>query len=170
MGFLAFLKELINALFMRPNYQEPVIQNSINMEPVKTNKEKLADIANSYIGKDASPKNLAPKELSCAEGVSNIIQELYSDFPSSVLSTAELDHFLTKSTHFAYTKFPRKGCVINSPRNASKNGHCGIYVTDTEIASNDSSTGRFERNYTIDSWVKEMRGNRDLKIYFYEPI
>jgi len=39
-----------------------------------------------------------------------------------------------------------------------------------KIISNDSKTGKMEINYTLDSWIKEMRYKRGLRIFFWEAL
>jgi hypothetical protein len=132
--------------------------------------DALAAAAASWLGKDASPKNLAPQEVSCAEGVSNIAHSVYPDFPAEILSTADLEVELQKSTRFTPVLTPQKGCVIVSPRTPTINGHTGIFISDTEIASNSSATGKFEKNYTFEDWVKMFKVGRGLHVYLYRPL
>lgn len=138
-------------------------------EQVPPAREKLLMAAKMALGTDASPMNLAPQELSCAEAVSNVVKKVFPSFMLTV-STIELDRFLSKSPQFKSTKIPSPGCIINSPRLGSIPGHCGIFLTTNRIASNDSKTGKFQDNYSLDSWAREMRDKRGLKIYLYEPI
>lgn len=132
--------------------------------------EKVLLTVRAHLGTDASPMNLAPKELSCAEGVANILNKVYPSVPRNIISTNILDKHLSDSTHFKSTKIPKPGSVIMSPRQGTTPGHCGFFLTSNRIASNSSKTGLFEDNYSLDSWVREMRDKRKLKIYIYEPL
>lgn len=133
-----------------------------------TNKEKLVEIAKQSLGKDISPRNLAPQELSCAEGVSELIKKIHPDFPILV-STKELADQLKKDTRFEATLTPSVGCIVISPRTQTKNGHTGIFTKEDTIASNSSKNGKFEENYTWNSWIKAFRDKKGLRIYLYEP-
>ena len=44
------------------------------------NRIKLYEAARSFIGRDASPNDLAPDELGCAETVNEIIREALGDY------------------------------------------------------------------------------------------
>lgn len=149
---------------------EPIPPLDIPTDDPEPATERLAVVAQSMIGKDASPKNLAPQELSCAEGVSNIIHKVFSDFPTDVLSTADLHTLLKKSPHFTSTLTPKRGCVIVSPRTAIQPGHTGIFISDTEIASNSSATGLFQNNYNFEGWIKYFRITKGLHAFIHEPI
>lgn len=137
-------------------------------------KQKLIDLVHAEalfsIGKDASPRNLAPQELSCAEGVSNLIHLVDPTFPGNVISTIELTRLLDLHDNYQQTRIPKPGCVIVSPRKGTTPGHAGIFTHGQRIISNDSKLGKMQNNYSLTSWAKEMRDRRGLKIYFWEPI
>lgn len=156
------LLEAIKRIVMPPP-PTPLPSNS-------TPTEKLYYAALGWIGEDASPKNLAPQELSCAEGVSNILHEVYPDFPEGILSTSILFTKLKESKYFKGILEPIKGCVVVSPRTSTTAGHTGIYMTDNVIASNDSRDGLFKENYTRSSWRREMVEKRKLKTFLFLPV
>ena len=137
--------------------------------PMETNQEKLIKEATKARGTDVSPKNLAPQELSCAEGVSELLRRVYPDFKIQI-STAELFKQLKLDKRFKATLTPSAGCVIISPRTSDTYGHTGIFLTNDKIASNDSRKGVWEQNYTWDSWIREFRDKRGLRIYLFELI
>lgn len=174
MKFLKALLDLILSFFVEPSYDVDPKTLDMNTEPVEqpvvppNPRELLVAEARKWLGKDASPENKADKNVACVESVITIIRGLYPDFPKT-LSTIELDYYLTNSPHFRYVNTPRDGAIIISPRRAEY-GHVGICMTTDIIASNDSRSGLFELNYSLGEWIKEMRNNRGLKIFFYEPI
>src|SRR3990167_7947938 len=132
-----------------------VSRETVLSEPTPlTNIEKLCRVAISYLGKDASPKDLASDELGCAESISNIIHEIFSDFQSGILGTDSLKYALNKSPHFTQTLSPQKGCIVISPRTLTEYGHVGIMLDGGGIASNNSKTGTFDVNYNWDLWIK----------------
>jgi len=134
-------------------------------KPVRTQKQKLIELATFALGTDISPLNLAPQEVSCSEGVSNLLSKV-SDIPSSVLSTASLKTCLDDSQKFERITQPEDGCIIVSPRTATINGHTGIFLGQ-DIASNDSSDGVFKKNYTYNSWIKYFKEGKGLRIYLW---
>ncbi len=153
---------------MRPNYDTPVMDNPVNQPEVLTRREEILEAAKSWLGKDASPANKATNDHSCSESVSNVLNGVLT-FPS-VLSTAELDHFLDRSGDFVPTKIPKPGTIIVSPRTNTVLGHCGIFLTADRIASNTSADGIWRDNYDLKSWVAEMRGVRGLHVFMYDAV
>lgn len=126
--------------------------------------------AHNWLGKDASPKNLAPQELACSESVCTILHEVIPDFPLDIVSTATLAETLFKSPYFFIDTVYEPGTIIVSPRSELVHGHCGIFLAGGRIASNDSRGGLFEDNYSLDGWVQEMRVKRGLKILYFRPV
>lgn len=148
-----------------PVYRDDIIKPM----PELTKAEELYESAKAYLGEDASWRNIAPKELACAESVSSIIQHIYPDFPIEV-STIRLEKVLDGDQRFEYTTDWKPGTIIISPTNGESIGHVGIFGTDNKIMSNTSLTGMWEQNYTLDSWIRRYRSKLGLKIYFYTPV
>ena len=123
--------------------------------------------ARKWLGKEASPKDLAADEYGCAESVSNIINIVLPDFFAGILSTIVLNEILSEDSRFHTELNIQAGDIIVSPRIGEQAGHCGIAMSDTKIASNNSSTGLFETNYSWQSWIKEMKDRRGLHTYIY---
>lgn len=120
--------------------------------------EKIYETALGFIGKDASPSDLAPDEFGCAETVSDILRAAGCDLPVT-LSTLDLYNLLNKSARWLKTPSSgaQAGDVIISPTsmgggNGITHGHTGIYFDNFHIASNDSATGKFSQNYTTERW------------------
>ena len=167
---LAWFWSIVEALFPPPAYdQDPKTLDMNQPEPViLTKREELLKIFKEALGTDASPLNKAPSDFACAEAMCALIQKVFPDFPTT-LSTVELYYFLKESPHFVQTTWPKAGNVVVSPRRVQY-GHAGGFIENNLIASNDSKTGRFELNYSIDEWAKEMRDQRGLRIFFFEAI
>ena len=138
------------------------------------NRFKLYATALSFLGSDASPNDLAPDELGCADTVSAIILVGFGNIIKYSISTAELFNILNNSSHFKRVKDFKCGDVILSPTGKGNgklsNGHVGIVGEDEEILSNSSATGTFEQNFTITSWVKRYREKGGFPIYFFRKI
>src|SRR3990167_4049391 len=79
-SWVKYLVDLVLAAFGLPvaSTAPPVatltVDHSEDTTPaIETPAQRLAEEAKAFIGLDASPQNLAPQELSCAEGVVNIV-------------------------------------------------------------------------------------------------
>lgn len=167
---LVFCKSLLT-LDLQVLQQLPVsAPSAVEPIPEPTKQKRLLQAVKSWIGKDASPENRAPQELSCAEGVSRILHNLFPSFPKGIVSSKELDNELARSTLFRRTSFPKSATVIVSPRTAQMNGHAGFTIEDDKIVSNDSKTGLMAQNYTISSWIKKFKEGRGLELHLYELV
>ena len=139
-------------------------------QPTLTLGQKIHQEALKWLGKDASPLDLASDEVGCAESASAIIHNVIPQFQGSVLSTAALAQTLDDSKYFRRVTIPFPGCVIVSPRTATTFGHAGIWTDGKKIISNDSATGTMKINYDWDSWIAEFKEKRGLKILMWEAI
>jgi predicted carbohydrate-binding protein with CBM5 and CBM33 domain len=81
-----------------------------------------------------------------------------------------------ESKEWERVDLPDKGCVIISPTGYAgpggilSNGHTGIVGVDGNIMSNDSATGLFTQNYTIESWRKRYVDQGKFPMAFFRPI
>jgi hypothetical protein len=166
---ISLLERIVQALRELLGLQKELIEVTkpkVIDPPVKL-VTKLIDAAVNAIGTDASPLDLAPDELSCAEGLSNIINSVIPQFPRSVLSTIQLKECLDDCIFFERITEPEPGCIIVSPRQLSTAGHAGIFLDRSIIISNSSATGTMQKNYTWTSWTTAMRDKRKLKIFLW---
>jgi hypothetical protein len=134
----------------------------IELYLTKKNMETLSQIAIRKIGTDASPENLAPQTLACAETVTTLLREYFAqkgvDFPI-MTGTYEFGMYMEKHTELFEKVFEPQAndiccCMTgtNSRPDLLPNGHTGIYINDNDIVSNASKTGTLEQNYTRLSW------------------
>lgn len=133
--------------------------------------KSLYHTALEALGTDASPSDIAPDELGCAETVSNIIRGVIPDFPV-VTGTWTLWDILRNHPRFEQTSVPMPSDVIISPTgtgNGSFPGHAGI-VGEGVVMSSDSRTGRFEKNYTLEEWMERYQKQGGYPVYFYRKI
>lgn len=143
-----------------------------NMAPRLNTKPTLYATAREYLGRDASPKDLAPDLLGCAESVTNIIGDVLPDFPV-ITGTWTLWDALENDERFKRVTIPMPGDIIISPtgtvQDAPFPGHVGIFSTGTKIMSSNSYNGLWEENFTLDSWKKryEVAG---YPVYMYQLI
>lgn len=122
----------------------------------KTMGQIIYEVATKYIGVDASPSDLAPDELGCAESVSNILIEAGCDL-AVCLSTNRLYHVLSESSFWKPATDPQKGDVIlavtgQGGKNGVTNGHVGIIGKGTTIMSNNSATGKWDTHLNLATW------------------
>lgn len=144
--------------------------NMLQEVPTAPVTKTLADYAEDFIGIDASPRDVAPDELGCAESVSEIIQEMFPDFEMQT-ATWILKSQLDKDKRFERVTTAKRGDIIMSPTIGGQFiGHTGIFSEPEEIMSNSSYTGTWENNFTLNEWVARYRTLGGLKIYYYRVI
>lgn len=150
------------------------IRNSIRPDGsiVMSSSELLYNAALSYIGSDASPNDLAPDELGCAETVDAIYHRVFAEYigrgARPCLSTATLFVQLKSSGWLKQVIIPKPGDIVISPTGSTGSkgpGHTGI-VGRYQIMSNDSRSGTWEANYTVESW-RRIFGRRGFPTYFF---
>lgn len=132
----------------------------------------LYQAAVKYLGRDASPRDLAPDYVGCAESLCNVIRESVKDFPI-VTGTWSLWQELESHPRFRRVTVPMPGTVIVAPTGtvtrAAIPGHAGIFGKANTIMSNTSATGLWEQNYTLDSWTARY-GKAGYESYMYQLI
>lgn len=130
----------------------------------------LLSLAKSKVGEDASPNDMAPDGLGCAESVSTLISHLIN-FPI-ILSTKVLYETLKSDSRFERTLKLDAGNIIISPTGYGNgnlaHGHVGIIGENEIIYSNDSATGNWLANYTITSWVNRYRKIGGFPIFVFK--
>lgn len=133
------------------------------------NSSKIYATALRFLGTDASPNDLAPDELGCADTVSAILQvALGKDMAINyTVSTAQLYRELSQSKAYMRVQEPLPGDILVSPTGYGNgnlsNGHTGIWGemegAHRVIMSNNSSKGVFEKNFTDLSWRSRYVAN-----------
>lgn len=136
--------------------------------------QKIYETALQCIGIDASPNDLAPDELGCAETVTTILNKAGIQMPV-ILSTAELFKYLSAGIQWLEVPKPLPGDVIISPtgmggKNGITHGHTGIMGLDGKIMSNNSYTGTFEKNYTIQSWKARYQNLGGYPVHIFRKV
>lgn len=188
---MAKLKELIKSflLFLKycfegdltPNplmeeIDEPIIVPNEEVIYKVSNQELVSASAKSAIGQDASPDDLVPDDVACVESLSNILRQVYPDFPI-LTGTANLSVFLYKDGRFKATiEELQSGFIVVCPTgkgNGTIVGHCWIAIElngKLVLASNNSFTGKWEITDTLDSIIKRYRRIGGLPLYYYKPL
>lgn len=140
--------------------EEGAMQNELS----SINRRKIYNAAIRFLGVDASPNDLAPDEVGCADTVSSVLKyalgkDMGIDY---TLATAVLYRELSTSKGYMRVKEPLEGDVLVSPTGYGdgdlSNGHTGIWgkinpkTGKRIIMSNNSLKGVFEENYDEDTW------------------
>jgi len=143
----------------------------------KSMNEKLYELAKSKIGIDVSPRDIAPDDLACAESVSTLLNIVDPTIPV-MTGTYVLWDFIKDDIRFERIYEPVAGCVVISPTGLGngvlKNGHTGIYISDTEICSNSSYPdkngviGLWTQNYTRESWRARYYYKGGYPVYLFK--
>lgn len=128
----------------------------------------------SCLGMDASPNDIAPDELGCAESVNAIHKKVFGFEIGGEISTNRMYQVLRKSMLFLQIDSPLAGDIIISPTGYGNgrlsNGHVGIFGENGIIMSNDSISGSFQENYTLDTWKQRYAMVGGYPIYIFRRI
>lgn len=135
---------------------------------------KILALIKSSLGQHLTLDPTVPEDVGCAEAVSKILQEAgVQGIPQKGFAgTNDLWQWLKTNRQFVEATQPYPGSIIISPTGTSvkgtPHGHVGI-IGLYGVCSNDSGTGLWKENYTVDSWESYF-GNLGFPIYFYSPI
>lgn len=128
----------------------------------------------SSLGKDASPNDIAPDEYGCAETVNDIHRKVFGSPIGGDVSTYRMYQALMKHPRFLGVDTPLEGDVIISPTGYGNggltNGHVGIVGKGGIVMSNDSGTGLFSENFTLNSWRKRYVGKGGYPVKFFRRV
>lgn len=143
-------------------------------EILANRREFLYHVAKGCLGIDASPNDIAPDEYGCAETVNAIYFKAFGDYIGGNISTYRMYEALTKSPFFIRVDQPDRGDIIISPTGYGNgnltNGHVGIMASSTDIMSNDSYTGKFEKNFTLKSWRDRYSKVGGYPVVFFRRV
>lgn len=133
-------------------------------------KQTLLDICKANIGKDVSPKDLAPDSLGCAESVTTLLKQVYPATPI-ITGTATLFEYLSNPKNgWKETTTPVPEAIVLSHTgsgNGTVRGHTGIVDENLNIMSNDSRNGKWITNYSLDTWRKRYVIGGGMKMRFF---
>ena len=143
-------------------------------KPDFTAKGRLYLGALTALNTEASPNDLAPDELGCAETVNAIHKKVFGFEIGGNLSTNRMYKALNKSPLFLRIDNPSEGDLVISPTGFGNgnlpNGHVGIVSKDRMIMSNDSATGLFLENYSLDTWKGRYAVQGGYPVCFFRRI
>jgi len=133
-------------------------------------KKTLAQYCEEAIGTDVTPDDLIPDMVACAITVSTLINKTDPTFPK-VAGTWTLWDILSHRSDYERVTTPTPETIVISPTgtgNGSIPGHVGIYLAGDVIASNDSQSGKFIKNYTLDTWKARYVTKGGFPVYYYK--
>lgn len=142
-------------------------------------KEKILELAKSKLGIDITNDNWLEDAVSCSFAVTTLLHECDSDIPI-IYGTATLLSFLQESTLFERvdgTDYTPQGADIiisatgtNTRPEIIPHGHVGIFLNETNIASNDSATGKWAQNYTRTTWRARYVAKGGYPTYAFRAV
>lgn len=151
-----------------------IFKDAISPVTVGNNRLILFATAVKCLGTDASPNDLAPDEVGCAETVNAIHKKAFGFEIGGKLSTYQMYSALQKSKYFIKVDQPLEGDIVISPTGYGngnlKNGHVGIKGEYDKIMSNASATGTFEENYTMKSWKERYVDKGGYPMHFFRRV
>lgn len=136
--------------------------------------DKLYTTAKGLLGSHLTLDPSVPNEVNCAETVSAILKQTGIPVPlKGFAGTTALYAWLLTNPDFESSHEPEAGMVVISPTGYSSNkdfphGHTGI-VLQHGIASNDSTNGRFNENYSQAAWVHHFTEVAGYPTYYFRP-
>lgn len=136
-------------------------------------KKNLLTVIENSLGTDASPNDLAPDELGCAETVTTILKQVYPQMPIITGTYALYDYLQHPANGWEKIDSPQEGCIVISPTGLGKkgtHGHVGFVLADNVIASNSSwpnTLGKFLKNFTVDKWLSYF-GGMSYPVYYFK--
>lgn len=156
-------KRTVSALKRHKNILQLIVERLMQ-------KKTWLQVCEDYLGSDASPRDLAADSVGCAETMTTLMQKVWPEVPV-ITGTYTMKDYLDKpSNGFVRTTVPVPGTIIlcaTGTGNGSFPGHTGVYMSDSTIASNDSRTGRFIKNYDLDTWTRRYVNKGGFQIFLY---
>lgn len=159
---VSYLQKLL--ITLRGMKSKPV--EEINEEP----ESKLYQVAVSFLGKDASPRDFVQDGVGCAESLSTILRSFLPTF-QIVTGTWSLLDALKVHPSFVQAMKPIPGdiilCATGQGKGSVVNGHTGVMGLNGKIMSNDSRSGLWTENYTLEAWNKYFVDKGKFPIYYF---
>lgn len=142
---------------------------------------KIQRTAVKFLGIDASPADLAPDDVGCAETFCDIQLAAGFKMPLYLSTTDLLNKEFLASKKWIRVGTPREGDAIiaatgeiGAGKNGITHGHVGIVMGYSGggaiVASNNSYTGTFDENYTFASFVRRYRDKGGYTVYLFRRI
>lgn len=141
------------------------------------NRELIYTAALNACGTDASPEDVAPDELACAESATRIINIPFPDIQwTNRIATADVIKDMLGGKSFYEVQTPARGDVVISASAMVAGvwtvGHMGIVGERGRIMSNNSfmvngERGIWDENYTLESWHRYFVLRKGLRMRYF---
>jgi hypothetical protein len=129
----------------------------------------LYDVAYSLLGKHLTLDNTVDKNVGCGQAVSYVLKKYGCLIPNKGLAgTSSLNDWLRVNA--TEVGKPDVGCIIVSVTgtgNESRRGHIGV-VGKWQIMSNNSITGLWDTQWTMDEWIQYYETEGGLDTHYYK--
>lgn len=138
------------------------------------NRVRLYRKAVYFLGTDASPNDVAPDEYGCAETVNAIHKAEFGVSVGGDVSTYRMYRALKNNRSFVKVDDPQPGDIVISPTGYGNgnlsNGHVGIVAMNDGIMSNSSVSGKWEKNYTLETWWSRYVERGGYPMAFFRKV
>lgn len=151
----------------------------INLPVTESNREKLYRVSKACIGRDMSPKDLAPDQLACVDSLNGVFTEAFGQpIKPGIVSTIELYHLMLNDPRFQKIGEPDvlpgdvSIAVSVQTGTSVKHGHVGIWGK-TEVMSNDSYSlpaGLWHAHYTLEAWKNFFWGTLHFPLHYFRVV
>lgn len=143
----------------------------IRLETIKTQKgEEIFFEAVVSLNKNMSPDYV----YGCAEAVNNVVTKAIGVPIGGDVSTYRMYSALQNKIRFLKTSRPHRGDIIISPTGYGSgrlsNGHVGIMLDNGQIASDNTTTGKFDNHFNLDMWYNRYKDIGGFPVEFYRVI
>lgn len=139
-------------------------------------RKTLYDVCRDALGTDVTPLDAISDDVACAEVVTTLMKKAGVKIPV-IPGTYTLYQWL-KNPENGYRQVPHagEGDIVISPTGTGKAGavgHVGVVMEDDTIASNTSfgmHSGKFIKNYTVDTWTRRYKDGQGMPVLFYRRV
>lgn len=169
-----------NGILPASGYFGPLTRAKMAEKLSDRDREAIYSAAVSFLGKDASPNDLAIDDYGCADSVCGVLTKalVYPGFEWTV-STLTLYTTMKKSLDYIEVdaSHAKRGDILISPTGMSSipntpvsNGHTGVVGDGETIMSNNSAKGIWESNYTFKTWSDRYVRKGGYKMHFFRKV
>lgn len=147
---------------------------------VNSNASQLYIAGKASLGKRLTLNSAVPINLGCAQAVSKLLSTVkFTAIPKrGIDGTASLLKWCEENPLlFEKLDEPEKGAIIISPTgkgNGLTRGHTGIcgelgkmFPNDYAVMSNNSSTGKWDTQWSLNRWQEYYGGYGGLPVYYF---
>lgn len=132
-------------------------------------KQTILDVANAALGKDITPNDEYPDVVSCAWSLSTLENQVDSTF-KRIPGTWNLNEYYAHNPKFTRTTAAKPGTrfICATTPGHPFPAHCGVMMEDGTIATNDSRTGKFMKNYDEKTFRRRYEEIGGYEIHMYD--